>query len=327
VAASAASNADFEPVWIREVTLELSAQLRKANRSLRGSSVQALKHLILSPDAKGALDKITVSGLIAAILPVINNNDAHLLGPTLEILANIVEDNVKLVVTADLIGALCELLRLNVVGSVLGPLLDLVTKIGEVGAGQQLMTGLLQEVGISGDPGTVGKVIGTLLVASGASAGVTLDSFVEEAKGNAQDPVRASLALAVLGEAGLRLGTKSPLKPELFLDKFGEGYDKVSVSAAVALGRAGAGNVPVYLPIILKKLQVEGTTQYLLLQSIKEILQQDVDIGQYLAVIWKELLDTTGAEDNRAVCAECIGRLAIIDPETYVPKLDVSCIT
>lgn len=321
VAAVSSSNVQLDSVWVREVALELSGQLRKANRALRGSSVQALKHLILSPASEGALDKGTVKNLVLALQPVITNNDAHLLGPTLHILAYIVEGNADTVVTPTLIDSLCQLLLVNIVDSVLDPLLDLVTKIGQIGAGEPLMSGLLRNVGVSGDPATVGKVIGTLLVGSGGSAGVTLDSFISEAD-TTEDPLRASLALSVLGEAGLRLGQKSPLEPQLFLDKFGKEYDKVSLSAALALGRAGAGNVPQYLPMILKNLEKTGTTQYLLLQSIKEILLQDVDIAQYSSSIWSQLLDAAGVDDNKAVCAECIGRLAIIDPKTYIPKLD-----
>jgi cullin-associated NEDD8-dissociated protein 1 len=171
-------------------------------------------------------------------------------------------------------------------------------------------------------------VIGTLLVASGDSAGVTLDSFVREIGGNSGDQARSSLALAVIGEAGLRLGSRFPIPPTLFLGQFTNEYDKVSLAAAVALGRAGAGNVSVYLPVILQSMQQKGGTQYLLLQSIKEILQQvalsSTDIGQFSTSIWEQILAASDTEDNKAVCAECVGRMAIIDPKTYMPKLEVS---
>lgn len=154
-----------------------------------------------------------------------------------------------------------------------------------------------------------------------------MDSFVQEIKANAGDQARASLALAVLGEAGLRLGPNFPLPPMLFLDQFSNEFDKVSLSAAVALGRAGAGNVPVYVPAILRSMQKTGNTQYLLLQSIKEVLQQAAllssDIGEFSTMIWDQILAATGSEDNKAVCAECIGRMVIIDPKSYMPKLQV----
>ncbi|KAL2024999.1 hypothetical protein VTK56DRAFT_1 [Thermocarpiscus australiensis] len=317
----------FEPGWVRQVAHELASQLRKSNRALRGSSIMALKHLILSPATKGKLDTATVQSIVAALIPVIVNNDAQLLGPGLLVLARLTQEAPPdMVITPQLIQSLCSLLQTTVAGTVLDSLLVLVTEAGKMGQGKPLMEGLLKQVGIGGDPSVVGKVIGTLLVASGNSAGVTLDSFVQEIKTSSGDQARASLALAVIGEAGLRLGSNFPIPPTLFLEQFTNEYDKVSMSAAVALGRAGAGNVSVYLPVILKSLEQKGGTQYLLLQSIKEVLQQAAlsytDIGQFSSSIWDQILAATDTEDNKAVCAECVGRMVIIDPKSYMPKLE-----
>ncbi|KAK4230383.1 putative cullin-associated NEDD8-dissociated protein [Podospora fimiseda] len=326
VAAMSPGTVQLESGWIRQVTVELAAQLRKSNRALRGSSIMALKHLILLPSAKGTLDEDTTKTVVGALTPVINNNDAQLLGPGLLVIAHLAQEKPDVVVTPDLVSAICVLLQSTVAGTVLDSLLTLVTNAGQVGRGKLLMQGLLQKVGVAGEPSVVGKVIGTLLVASGDSAGVTLDSFVGEVKTSAGDQARASLALAVIGEAGLRLGAKFPVKPSLFLEQFSNEYDKVSVAAAVALGRAGSGNVSVYLPVILQSLEKKGNSQYLLLQSIKEILQQaalsSTDISQYSPAIWDRVLTLIDVEDNKAVCAECVGRMVIIDPKTYMPKLE-----
>jgi cullin-associated NEDD8-dissociated protein 1 len=309
------------------IITELVQHLRKANRGLRGSSIQALKHMTLSPATRGILSPASIRTVVDHLVPVINNNDAHTLGPALTILANLVQDAPKEVTKEPVITAICETLRTNVAGNVLDSMLLLVTNIGQAGGGKVLMGALLQNVGVNGDPAVVGKVIGTLLVASGSSSGVTVESFVDELKTNSSDPTRVSLALAVLGEAALRLGPKSPLKPDIFLQQFSSEYDKVSLSAAVALGRAGAGNVQEYLPVILSGLKQAGNTQYLLLQSVKEILQQVVasstDISDYSTNIWDQVLEAASVEDNKAVCAECIGRLTLIKPKTYLPKLDL----
>ena len=328
-AAMSADAVQFEPLWTRQVVVELAAQLRKSNRALRGSSVMALKHLVLSPATNGTLDETTVHDVVAALIPVINNNDAQLLGPGLLVLARLTQDMPSVVTTRQLIESLCKLLQTNVAGTVLDSLLVLVSQAGQMGQGKPLMGAFLKDVGVGGDPSIVGKVIGTLLVASGDSAGVTLDSFVREIGASSGDQARSSLALAVIGEAGLRLGTKFPIPPTLFLEQFTNEYDKVSVSAAIALGRAGAGNVSVYLPVILQSMQQKGGKQYLLLQSIKEILQQvalsSTEIGQFSTSIWEQILAASDIEDNKAVCAECVGRMVIIDPTTYMPKLEVRC--
>ncbi|KAK1673466.1 TATA-binding protein interacting [Colletotrichum godetiae] len=327
VAAFSTSSGQLETSWIREVALELAGQLRKANRALRGSSVLALKHLVVSPTARGQLDADTIQGLVSSLVPVISNNDTHLLAPALLILATLVEENADLVVTQSMTATICSLLKSSYASIVLDQILILVTKVGESGAGQPLMQGLLNDVSIEGDPVVVGKVIGALLVASGSSAGVTVESFISELQTSSRnkDDARLSLALAVLGEAGLRLGANSPLKAELFLQQFHDEPDKVSISAAVALGRAGSGNVSEYLPVILETMQKGGNTQYLLIQSIKEILQQvnvlSAEVSKFAADIWQHLLSASTIPDNRVVCAECVGRLTIIDSQTFMPQL------
>jgi cullin-associated NEDD8-dissociated protein 1 len=328
IAALTVSKDQLQPAWIREVSLELSAQLRKANRALRGASLAALKNVVVSPSARTGLDAPTIQGLTSALLPLLTTADLHLLGPALVVLATLVTDNAKLVVTDELNSALCSLLTASLGGAVLEAVLLLVSKIGAQQVGQKLMVGLLNTVSVNGDPAVVGKVIGTLLVYGDTSVGVSIDNFLTEVVNPSSDDAKRSLALAVLGEAGLRLGGKSPLKPTTFTAQFNSQSDKVPLAAATALGRAGAGNIPVYLPAILSGMDKGGTTQYLLLHSIKEILQQasnsSADISNYTKSIWDRLLRASQAEDNKAVGAECIGRLSVIDPKTYMPELQVS---
>lgn len=314
--------------WIREVSLELSAQLRKANRALRGASLGALKNLVIAPASRGSFDKLTIEGLVSALLPLLTTKDLHLLGPALLVLASLVVDDQTLVVTQPLNQALCDLMKGDTLqGAVLEALLVLVQKIGEVGAGQPLMKGLLIEVSVNGDPAVVGKVIGTLLVYGETSLDVKVNDFVTELNSPQSEAAKQSLSLAVLGETGLRQGGQSLLKPSIFLNQFSSASDKVRLASAVALGRAGAGNIPVYMPEILDTMDKGGNGQYLLLHSIKEILQQasknSADITNYTKAVWERLLVAAQVEDNKAVGAECIGRLVIIDPKTYIPELQV----
>jgi cullin-associated NEDD8-dissociated protein 1 len=329
VAALTTSKTQLDPEWIREVSLELAAQLRKADRSLRSASLGALKNLIVTPAARNAIDTPTVEGLISELLPLLTITDLHLLGPALLVLAALVEDDPKIVVTDNLTVSICELLQAPLGGAVLDALLILVKNIAKEGSGAPLMQGVLKDVSVKGDPVVVGKVIGTLLVFGGSTVGVTIDSFLNELN-TASDDANKSLALAVLGETGLRLGTKSPLKPEVFTTHFQSKSAKVGVAAAIALGRAGAGNVPVYLPVILETMAKGGNSQYLLLHSIKEILQEagnnPAEFSPFTKDIWSRLITASQAEDNKTVGAECIGRLTIIDPKTYMPQLQVCLI-
>ncbi|EGX94584.1 cullin binding protein CanA [Cordyceps militaris CM01] len=327
VASSANVLGQLQKGWIQDVALELAAQLRKANRPLRGSSITALKHLVVCKAAEDQLEAATIEGIVSALMPIIRNADAHLLGSSLLILADLVRNHAQLVMVDETVSALCELLKSHLAGIVLDQLLTLTSAVGQSGTGGPLMGGLLQNVSIAGDPVVVGKVIGTLLVTGGASSGVSVDSFISELQSSSQgdDAARTCLALAVLGEAGMRLRTDSSLSPELFLGQFRSEPDKVSLAAAVALGRAGSGNVPSFLPTILKAMRKGGNTQYLLIQSIKEILQsvsdQSTDLRDQALPIWEQLLQASDYAENRVVCAECVGRLATLDPTTFMPKL------
>ncbi len=328
VVASAVDQSDVQPAWARGVALELGAQLRKADRSLRGASLAALRNFVSNSVALASLDDDTIYSLAGMLLPLVNSNDLNLLGPAMSILGKLVKRCPKKVVDNNLNTALCGVVLSPLGGAVFESFLGLVKIIGDQAVGQPLMQGLLQNVGVSGDPAIVGKAIGTLLVSGGSTVGVKISDFATELR-SSKDGKRKCLALSVLGEAGLRLGSSSPLEPNVFTDHFNSKSENVPRAAAIALGRAGAGNINTYLPIILSNSGKAGNLQYLSLHSIKEILQYagqaHSDISPYAKEIWKQLLISSQAEDNKAIGAECIGRLTIIQPKTFLTLLQVSC--
>ncbi|KAL8700756.1 MAG: hypothetical protein Q9224_000819 [Gallowayella concinna] len=310
--------------WTQDVALELGAQLRKANRGLRGASLTALRDLVGNAVALNHLNDTIVEELTGMLLPLVSPNDLNFLGMSLIILSKLVRRSPSRVVNPNLNGILCEIIVAPLAGAVLEALLVLLKVIGEQRVGQQLMQNLLQNVGVNGDPAIVGKAIGTLLVSGGPSVGVRLDDFVTELR-SAPDDKRRCLALSVLGEAGLRLGSSSPLKPDVFTNYFSTKSQSLPRAAATALGRAGAGNINSYLPVILSSTSQAGSSQYLSLHAIKEILQftgqSRADISPYTSQMWEKLLAASQVEDNRAVGAECIGRLTVIEPKTFLPSL------
>lgn len=326
VCASTKEKGDLLSDWVRNVALELGSQLRKADRVLRGSSLAALKSLTTNPVVLLLLDDKTVHQLSAMLLPLLTPSDLNLLGLALIIFAKLVNRSPKYVVDDRLNSALCVIVLSPLSGAIMENFLRLIKTIGEQGVGQQLMHSLLRNIGVTGDPAVVGKAIGVLLVSGIATVGVRLDDFVTELQSSA-DVQRKCLALSILGEAGLQLGVSSPLQPSLFTVHFNSKPDQVQRAAAIALGRAGAGNINRYLPVILSTSNVSGGSQFLALHSIKEILQYaskaKTDISPYTKQIWERLLIASQGEDNKAVGAECIGRITIIEPKTFLPLLQV----
>ena len=330
VAVLCGSETDVSISWVNEVTLELGAQLRKSDRALRGASLEALRSLAMNSKTRVHFDEQTMKELQGCLLPLINAEDFHLLTPALVILAKLVPGNAKLLVNDGLVSAVCSIVVYSLVGTVLKALLLLVKVIGEEGAGAELMKKLLRDVGINGDTSVVGRAIGTLLVHGGPNLGVKMEDFLAELQ-TAQDPQRKCLALAILGEIGLRMGSECSLTPDLFIAHFDSKADKVRLAAATALGNAAAGDVKTYLPIILGGLKKSNSQSYLLLHSVKELLLHPElvrpDVAPSAMKLWQALLVVSEEEDNRAVGAECVGRLALIDPVAYIPHFQVSYIT
>jgi cullin-associated NEDD8-dissociated protein 1 len=327
IAAHTKAQNELSATWVRNVASELGAQLRKASRALRGASLSALRTLALNPHSRSQLDGQTKAQVVEMLLPLLNATDLHLLGPALTILATFVKDDAQAIMTPNLNSALCQVAQGSISGTPLDALLKLVRTIGEQRAGHALMQALLQQVGVSGHAEVVGKVIGNLLVYGGDSVGVKLEQFVTELE-TAQDDKRKCLALVVLGESALRLGSQSTIDPKLFIKYFSAKSEQVPLAAAVALGRAGAGSVSKYLPVILSTMGQPSAPQYLFLHAIKEILQHEdteSEIIPYASTLWQNLVVASQLEDNKAIGAECIGRLTIIDPKTYLPQLQVSC--
>lgn len=318
---------DVTAEWINDVTLELGSNLRKADRALRGSCLEALRSIAMNSNTRSQMNSNTMVTLENALLPLLAAPDFHLLTPSLIIIAKLIPGNSESLVNEALISAICDIVKQPLVGNVLKALLLLVKVIGDEGAGAPLMQNLLQKVGITGESSVVGRAIGTLVVHGGPHVGVTMESFSTELS-TATDESRKCLALAILGEIGLRMGPRCSLEPKAFIEHFQSPSDHVRLAAATALGNAAAGSVKAYLPILLNGLDKSNPQSYLLLHSVRELLQHPEvvrpDLAPSALKLWQALLIVSEEEDNRAVGAECIGRLALIDPGSYIPHFHVS---
>jgi cullin-associated NEDD8-dissociated protein 1 len=318
---------DVSSDWANNVALELGSNLRKSDRALRGACLETLRSLSMNSNVRSHLTPETMAASENAVLPLLAAADFHTLTPTLIVIAKLVPGNGNLLVNNALISSICSIVKKPLVGTVLKALLLLVKVIGDEGAGASLMQNLLRDVGITGESSVVGRAVGTLLVHGGSNLGVTMDDFTTELK-TARDDSRKCLALAILGEIGLRMGPECSLTPELFIPHFSSESDQVRLAAATALGNAAAGSIKAYLPIILEGLEKSNTQSYLLLHSVREILQHPEVVRPDLAPsahkLWHALLLVSEEEDNRAVGAECVGRLALLDPVAYIPHFQVS---
>ncbi|RMZ84812.1 hypothetical protein DV737_g1040, partial [Chaetothyriales sp. CBS 132003] len=326
VAESATIHDAIGTAWVREVSLEMANQLRKANRALRAACLEALQFLALNPVTTALYETDTIAQLKTQLLPLLSSSDLHLFTPALIIFAKIIPTNAQALVTADLVQALANLSRTRLEGPPLKAYLLVIKVVGEHGAGGILMRALLA-VGLNGETVVLGRAVGTLLVFTNTELEHSVPSFLKELE-TSTEPATTCLALSVLGEVGFRLGAASPIKMEVFMQYLKADSDKVRLSAATALGSASSSNTSQCLPIILQSLAPGAAEDYLYLHALKEILVHtesgSSDLTPFAGETWSKLFAVSTAEDNRAVCSECIGRLAIIEPTTYIPELSKS---
>ncbi|KAF3904151.1 hypothetical protein AA313_de0205227 [Arthrobotrys entomopaga] len=317
---------DLPPAWVKDVISELGAQLRKANRALRGSSLVSLRALILNPGVQPTLTQETADELVTVLTPLLSSSDLHLCGPALQILSVLVAGGVPL--KTEIIQGIAGLGQNPLSGGPLEALLGLARSATAKGQGNEIL-GQYLDLGVSGNTVVVAKVIGTIL-ATGADTKqkltVSLANFVDVIQSSSDDK-RKSLALMVLGEAGLNGHGEFSLGPDIFIKQLKSNREDVPLAAATALGLAGVGNPQQFVPAIIKEFAASSSPkdQYLLLHSYKEILQHSVqkpgNISGFGQDIWQHLFAAAKHDESKSIAAECVGRLAIIDPRTYIPRL------
>lgn len=162
-----------------------------------------------------------------------------------------------------------------------------------------------------------------------------------------------------LGEIGRRKDLSShALIENIVIESFQSPFEEIKSAASYALGNIAVGNLSKYLPFILDQIDNQQKKQYLLLHSLKEvcglelysILELDVSLHNVLIslycisqVIVRQSVDKAEFQDSsvkkilkllfnhceseeegvRNVVAECLGKIALIEPAKLVPALKV----
>ena len=116
----------------------------------------------------------------------------------------------------------------------------------------------------------------------------------------------------------------------VILDSFSSPIEEVKSAASYALGYLSLGNLQKYIPFILNEIDNNSKRQYLLFNSLKEIISyqgsnknEPLAIQPYVNDIWNILIKhcECNEEGTRNVVAECLGKLTLLDPATLMPKL------
>jgi cullin-associated NEDD8-dissociated protein 1 len=321
---------DYPGNWVVLTAAELVEHFRKSSRTLRGASLSTMRSLTANPACAAQLTRDAVQKFVPEILPLIKSHDFHILGPALHIFAALVESDLKSNPVRgsetrylEFVEPLGDLLYTAMPKTTMRALLVVVRTFGRNKIGRPLMDYLLTKVSLEANPYVVGKVVGTLLVSGEGSVRVTMKDFINELN---QDATRQRLALGVLGETACLQGTTSKLEPRFFLQRLEQQDERTAQAAATALGRAGAGNIPHYVPVILQATadsSASAKQKQLLMLAIREIVHAEdhAQIAPFVQELWNHVMSAAQTDENRAIGSECIGQLAVYDPAVFFPQL------
>jgi len=160
----------------------------------------------------------------------------------------------------------------------------------------------------------------------------TIDNIVNDVESAGTPEQLVMIGLSALGEIGItvNLNEESSRARMSIFNRLDDKScnDAVRSVAATALGNSTLGNMDMYLPQIMEALQTreEQSEQYLLLASLRQIIvkqgskhPQSVPVQELVAILEKHC--SSDEEGVRNMVAECLGKLAVVDPEDIVPYL------
>lgn len=138
-------------------------------------------------------------------------------------------------------------------------------------------------------------------------------------------------SLLAIAEIGKHQDLSSiPNLKEVLLNSFTPTSEEVKSAASYALGSVAVGNLPEFLPFILREIEAQPKRQYLLLHSLREIISCEScspagveALRPFIPDIWVQLAKhcQCAEEGSRNVVAECLGKLCLLEPQDLLPHL------
>lgn len=332
---------------LEHVIAELTAFLRKANRALRQATLGTLNSLIV---AYG--DKIGPSAyeiIIVELSSLISDSDLHMTALALELCCTLMADrrsspSVGLAVRNKVLPQALTLIKSSLLqGQALSALQSFFAALvySANTSFDVLLESLLSSAKPSPQSGGVAKqalysiaqCVAVLCLAAGdQKCSSTVEMLTEILKDDSSsNSAKQHLALLCLGEIGRRKDLSSHAHIEnIVIESFQSPFEEIKSAASYALGNIAVGNLSKYLPFILDQIDNQQKKQYLLLHSLKEVIvRQSVDKAEFqdssVEKILKLLFNHCESDEEgvRNVVAECLGKIALIEPSKLVPALKV----
>ncbi|CAN0899465.1 Cullin-associated NEDD8-dissociated protein 1 [Linum grandiflorum] len=332
---------------LEHVIGELTAFLRKANRALRQATLGTLNSLVVAyGDMIGAS---AYEVIIVELSTLISDSDLHMTALALELCCTLMADSrsrqsIDLAVRNKVLPQALALIKSSLLqGQALMALQNFFAALvySANTSFDVLLDSLLscakptpQSGGIAKQAlHSIGQCVAVLCLAAGdQKCSSTVRMLTEILKDDSStNSAKKHLALLCLGEIGRRKDLSAHAHIEtIIIESFQSPFEEIKAAASYALGNIAVGNLSKYLPFILDQIDNQQKKQYLLLHSLKEVIvRQSVDRAEFqdssVEKILKLLFNHCESEEEgvRNVVAECLGKIALIEPVKLIPALKV----
>ncbi|XP_068013837.1 cullin-associated NEDD8-dissociated protein 1-like isoform X1 [Melanerpes formicivorus] len=317
----------------------LASFLRKNHRALRLSTLTALDALVRN--YSDSLKPAMLEAVLAELPALISESDMHVSQLAILLLTALAEVCPSCLSKASgpVLAEIFQLVHSPLLqGGTLGAITDFLRVLAAAPAAgcAELLRQLTEPIyrcGAAGPPAAhrqtfhaVAKCVAALCAACPREAPGAVRRFLQDARSPGRGSavrVLAFLCLAELGR-GASLAEQGELQAVL-LEAFASPSEEEKAAASYALGSIGVGSLQQFLPFLLREIGSQPRRQYLLLTSLRELLGAcpPAALGPYVEQVWALLFRhcECAEEGTRSVVAECLGRLALVNPAQLLPRL------
>lgn len=322
-----------------DATKDLATFLRKQNRQLKQSSLTTLEIIVKNYGKEKAI-QAHYPAVLGELTPLVSDTDLHISHLSLILVAAILKASPETisVVREGIYTKSLELVQSSLLqGSALSSILALFSELVTIGDKKLTYEALLESfLGLTKKQlpkqcySSIAQCIAAVTAATDAGKrDGTVQRFVKDVQKTNEEPVQ-HIALLCLGEIGRRMNLeKTDNIQKVVFAAFESPSEEVKSAASFALGSIAVGNLAKFLPFILAEVKNQPKRQYLLLQSLREVIsrtsQQESgkELQPQLGNIMPLLFENTESEEEgtRNVVAECLGKLAFVNPEKLLPEI------
>ncbi|KAK7001853.1 Cullin-associated nedd8-dissociated protein 1 [Favolaschia claudopus] len=275
--------------------------------------------------------------LVPQIKPYLSTSDIPLLSQGLSLLALLLElapTTTFPEIESDLLPDVYRIAHSPLVsGAALDSLLSFCAAL--VSADNQIATHLVPNLVIAvekapkadASPSNVAKAVAQIVKSQQAIAAGTIAQYAKNIKKTSKAKTQTVvLSLLILGELGRFIDMSN--QQDIFRDAiehFAGEQEEIRAAASFAAGNIAIGNLPQFLPAIVKIVKSDPKKRLLSLHALKEVVTH-CSQGQLEGVadmLWVPLFENSenSEETTRNVAAACLGKLATTHPSRYLPQL------